>query len=304
MVKAICFSPEKIGPLRNAMNNKSPIKIKKFEYNDKFNNIVIKNNTAITPSADPLPFQRITSLETHMVTIDTLKKTSPQQLVNLKATVKSISGSKMVKVQSGSLNKSSATLVDPTGSITAVFWQEWADCVDIDKTYIFKNLRVKKNNFSGEVYANTAKEGFSFQETDAFTEPLAEAEPTVMEMTTKDATISIIGTKTVSCYYTCGACGKATEPTGKLLKCGSCKLKQRITPDSKHWFVKLFVKETTTNNKFYLSVFHQQLAKLLDACGKKVDAALTEDALTDILLEMNDLNITFNLADNKLLHIN
>ena len=144
MVKAICFSPEKIGPLRNAMNNKSPIKIKKFEYNDKFNNIVIKNNTAITPSADPLPFQRITSLETHMVTIDTLKKTSPQQLVNLKATVKSISGSKMVKVQLGSLNKSSATLVDPTGSITAVFWQEWADCVDIDKTYIFKNLRVKK----------------------------------------------------------------------------------------------------------------------------------------------------------------
>ena len=129
------------------MNNKSPIKIKKFEYNNKFNNIVIKNNTAITPSADPLPFQRITSLETHMVTIDTLKKTSPQQLVNLKATIKSISGSKMVKVQSGSLNKSSATLVDPTGSITAVFWQEWADCVDIDKTYIFKNLRVKKTIF-------------------------------------------------------------------------------------------------------------------------------------------------------------
>ena len=56
------------------MNNKSPIKIK-FEYNDKFNNIVIKNNTAITPSVDPLPFQRIASLETHMVTIDTLKNT-------------------------------------------------------------------------------------------------------------------------------------------------------------------------------------------------------------------------------------
>ena len=148
MVKAICFSPEKNGPLRNAMNNKSPIKIKKSEYNDKFNNIVIKNDTAITPSADPLPFQRIASLETHMVTIDTLKNTSPQLLVNLKATVKSVSGSKMVKVQSGSLNKSSATLVDPsTGSITAVFWQEWADCVDIDKTYIFKNLRVKKNQF-------------------------------------------------------------------------------------------------------------------------------------------------------------
>ena len=268
MVKAICFSPEKTGPLWNPMNNKSPIKIK-FEYNDKFNNTVIKNNTAITPSVDPLPFQRIASLETHMVTIDTLKNTSPQLLVNLKATVKSVSGSKMVKVQSGSMNKSSATLVDPTGSISAVFVRNGLTALTLTKHTYLRIWEWKKPNFSDEVYANTAKEDFSFQETDALTEQLAEAEPTVMEVTTKDATISIIGTKTVSCYYTCSACGKATEPTRKLLKCGSCKLKQRITPDIKCWFVKLFVKETTTNNKFYLSVFHQQLAKLLDACGKK-----------------------------------
>lgn len=84
MVKAICFSPEKIGPPRHAMTSKSPVKIKKFEYNNKFNNIVIKNNTAFTPSADPLSLQRIASLETHMVTTETLKKTSPQQLVNLR----------------------------------------------------------------------------------------------------------------------------------------------------------------------------------------------------------------------------
>jgi len=59
-----------------------------------------------------------------------------------------------------------------------------------------------------------------------------------------------------------------------------------------------------TNNKFYLSVFHQQLVKLFDASQQKMHAALTEDDLTDILLEMHDLNITLNLADNKLLHIN
>jgi len=129
-------------------------------------------------------------------------------------------------------------------SIAAVFWQEWVDCVEVDKTYIFKNLRVKKNNYTKEIYANTAKEGFHYQETDAFLE-LAETEPTMMEMTTKDTTISIIGIKTVSCYHPCNACGKTTKLTGKLLKCGSCKLKQRITPESKHWFVRLFVKDTT-----------------------------------------------------------
>jgi len=89
----------------------------------------------------------------------------------------------------------------------------------------------------------------------------------------------------------------------KLLKCGSCKLKQRITPESKHWFVRLFVKDTTTNNKFYLSVFHQQLVKLFNASQQKMHAALTEDDLTDILLEMHQLNITLNLAHYKLLHV-
>ena len=36
-----------LGPLRKAMNDKSPVKIKKFEFNEKFRNIVIKNNIII-----------------------------------------------------------------------------------------------------------------------------------------------------------------------------------------------------------------------------------------------------------------
>lgn len=112
MIKAICFSLEKITPLRKAMNDKSPVKIKKFEFNEKFRNIVIKNSTVIT-SQEPLPFQPLESIETRMVTLQTLKMTSPQQLINLKATVKGVSGSKVIKVQKGgktsNLTKSSAT---------------------------------------------------------------------------------------------------------------------------------------------------------------------------------------------------
>ena len=74
--------------------------------------------------------------------------------------------------------------MDPTGSTTAVFWEEWADCVQHDKTYLFTNLRVKKDNYSGEIYVNTAKEGFKIQETTNFTENLTDKKPTVMEMTT------------------------------------------------------------------------------------------------------------------------
>ena len=126
------------------MNDKLPVKIKKFEYNDKFKKIVIKNNTTVSLSQEPLPFKPHDSLETHMVTIEPLKMTSPQQLVNLKATVNGLSGSKTIKVDRGNITKSTATLVDPTGSTRTVFWEEWADAVQNDKTYLFTNLRVKK----------------------------------------------------------------------------------------------------------------------------------------------------------------
>ena len=44
------FFPEEITPLRKAMNDKSPVKIKKFEFKEKFRNIVIKNNTTVITS--------------------------------------------------------------------------------------------------------------------------------------------------------------------------------------------------------------------------------------------------------------
>ena len=308
MIKAICFSPEKVTPLRKAMNDKSPIKIKKFEFNEKFRNIVIKNNTTLIPSQEPLPFKPLESIETRMVTMQTLNTTSPQQLINLKATVKDVSGSKVIKVQKGgktsNLTKSSATLVDPTESTRAVFWEEWADCVQQDKTYIFTNLRVKRDNYSGEIYVNTAKEGFKIEETDNFAEELAEIQPTVTDMTTKDTTISIIGVKNISSYYACSACGRNTEQSGKLLKCNSCKLRQRLTPEAKHWFAKVFAQDTTTKSNFYLNIFHQQMVKLFEATNNNLHAGLSEEQFGDILAEVDDLKITYNCADGKLLHVN
>ena len=65
--------------------------MKKLEYNDNFKIIFInKNTTTITPSHEALPLGPLYSLESHVVTIQSLQFTSPQQLVNLKATVKSM----------------------------------------------------------------------------------------------------------------------------------------------------------------------------------------------------------------------
>ena len=68
--------------------------------------------------------------------------------------------------------------------------------------------------------------------------------------------------------------------------------------------MKLFVQNITTKEKFYIAVFHQQLQKLFQANDKELHSALTDDEITDILLETDNVNVTYNLADGKLLQVN
>ena len=70
------------------------------------------------------------------------------------------------------------------------------------------------------------------------------------------------------------------------------------------WKQTLVCKSTNTNTNFYLNIFHQQLVKLFETKNKQLHAALTEEDLGDILTETDDLKITYNLADEKLLHVN
>lgn len=300
LVKAICFPPDKNKPLKSAMQNRSPIKLTKFEYNKKLSNVVIKNNSSVTIQPDALPFKINEALGNQVFTMDSLQSTAPQQLVTIKATVSQISGTKTIKLENKTLPKSSAILVDPTGSISGFFWEEWADKLEVNKTYVFKNLRVKIDNYTKQLYVNTAKDGFGIETAPDFEEELAEVEPTVMEMTMKEALISIIGIKNVSSYY---ACGKKAEATGTVLKCDACKMKQKVIPESKQWYVKLFVQNETSKEKFNLMVFNQHLSKIIEANGKVLND-LTEDEIGDTLLEVENVSITYNIIDNKLLQVN
>ena len=172
------------------------------------------------------------SMQKCLFTIESLSTTIPQQLVRIKAAVKKISGMKTIKLERGNLTKSTAILVDPTGSINAVFWEEWSNCIQVDKTNVFTNFRVKRDNLTNELYVNTAKEGFQFEETTEFEEDLAEAQLSVMEMTTREVVTSVIGVKMVSTYHACSACGKK-EVNGKFVVCSTCKMKQKGTSRSK-----------------------------------------------------------------------
>ena len=54
-----------------------------------------------------------------------------------------------------------AHLVDPSGTIRIVLWEEFVSAVAEGNTYIFSDIRVKKDNHTiyDEIYVNTAKTG-------------------------------------------------------------------------------------------------------------------------------------------------
>jgi hypothetical protein len=305
-VKAICFSPQKVPSLKTAMEKKSPVKIRRFEFNDKFQNVVIKNCTTVTEYQKSLPFSSANSLSSKVVPIKVVKSMAPGQLVSVKAKVMNLSGEKFVKtVQYGPLRKTIATLLDPSGSISVTFWEDFVDSVENDKTYLFTNLKTKTDG-SGELCVNNPKEGFEVKEVDDFSEVLPDVEPSLLDVATKDINVSIIGVKCLNSYDTCTSCGGKVENCGAVVKClqASCKLSQRANLENRRWFARLLVQDIVTKEKLYLSVFHNELAHICEANNEKISGITDEVVLTSILLTSEELNISYGINDNKLLQIN
>lgn len=297
-LKAVSFSPEKTNPLNHAMAGKSPVKIRKFEFNTKFNNVVITKNTIIEHYKEPINFTCADS--TAPVTVSDLYAISPGQLVNVTAKVTHMTGVKVIKMDDGTLKQTRAILVDPTGSIKVVFWQEWVDSVEDGETYTFTNLRVKEDYHSHEKFVNTAKAGCKIEASVPFTQPLPDVKISLTDIATKEATISVVGVKTVSKYFSCNTCSRKLEERGIKYYCRSCNMKQK--PVNDQWFCKLRVKDSSSQ-QFNISVFHPEMLKLLQTQGKAMLPTLTTDEVEDILLDITNVHITMNVQQGKLVDI-
>ena len=61
-------------------------------------------------------------------------------------------------------------LVDPTGTLKIILWQEFAHQLNEGDTYIFNNVWVKKDRLTKEIYVDAAKSGTTITLTDCFQE--------------------------------------------------------------------------------------------------------------------------------------
>ena len=188
MEKASCFSLNKAKRLKDASEKKSPVKIKKYDFNNQYNNIVVKNTSYIEELPGPLKFSRSESHLSSEIQIGDIKTIKPGELINVKAKVYQLSGTKNVVTENGIIKKCNAILVDPFGSINMSFWGDDLTCVKDEGTYKFTNVRVREDSFTNEKLLNSAKSGFEAVECSPFT--------------------AVIGVKNVSSYLVCCVCSK------------------------------------------------------------------------------------------------
>lgn len=289
-VRAVCFSP----PKRKSFidHSSGPVQVKKFQIDPKSNNkdLLMGPDVLVQPVAN-LDFPKVDLSKT----TDLLKIKSCYigQLVTVKAKVVDLGRVKFVK--SGKLQMVEGTLVDAVGSMKIIFWEEFASAVVVGGTYIFKNIRVKKDKMTSEVYVNTAKNGTVITASNAFEAPLYT--PLQPQKNYGNSTFvgKIIGVEKVASYYSCCKCPKKVDinHSMKIVECQNCHVKQNLNCCNKHWYVHILFKHNS--DKITLTMFEQALVQLFDQLNVHSDFnSMSEDNLVEKLLTIpSSVEITF-----------
>ena len=296
-VRAVCFSPQKRKLLKSYFDKESPVKLKKCRLETKCNSedLMLEDDSEIEPLTD-IDFSKI-DLPTNF-TIATLKNVSIGQLVAIKAKVVSTNEKKEVK--NGTLSLMEAHLIDEHDSIKIVLWEQYIDQVNVNKTYTFTNVRVKKNALTKEIYLNTAKRDQSeISEAPPFDTPLAIPVNCINDHNTITQEGEVIAVDKISSYYSCYKCSKKVDPTnckGVLLgTCNCCKSgKQKLKANQHKWVAEIAFHNG--NENITLTVFHnifQVIFHDLEIDSYK-SAEMSQNQISDILLQLPNIEVSYD----------
>ena len=280
-VRAVCFSPSKRKYFSEYSTSNTPVEIKKFKVDTNSNaeDLVMGNNVAVQyyPNID-FPKVEIPS----SVTLATLSNVSVGQLVTVKAKVVHLSPFKVL--QSKKLRMNQAHLVDPSGTIRIVLWEEFVSAVAEGNTFIFSDMIVKKDNYTNEIYVNTAKTGTKITPSDPFTEILHITTEKPNEHNSTTLTGEILGVNKVQYYLSCCKCSKKVTLTeSAIVKCQNCHLVQKQSSCAKQWYAQILFKYS--NQTVNLTLFLDCIKQLIHQLPQAVDIeTMTETSLTKILL--------------------
>ena len=305
---AVCFSPEKRTILEKHEADKSPVKISNFKFSSNYSkeNVVIDRASKITSVGNDVGFNYVEMTPPSVTSLLSLNQVSSEQLVTLKAKVAKISGSKKLTTArnpNSQLVKQELVIADPTASVKVILWEQFVDSLKENQTYVFKNLRLKREN-NGSMYLNTPKsDQFSFEECEEFATSVVED---IQLFSSIEVSASIIGVESISTYQACLKCAKKAVPKrGKVLECESCHMIQKVSPENKRWFLRcLFADLKNEGETISLAIFNENVKAMVDLVPQPICLAhVAPDDLSDALLSIPDVKITYDSVAKKLIHI-
>lgn len=292
--RGVCFSPERRSEMHTVAQTKSPVKIENIKaQNSRMNDeVTVKKFSKITP-VDKVDFEFSNELSKSaadgVMPISSIPKLAREQLVSIKGQVVEISGIKRINTTfKGELRKQDVIVRDPTSSVKVTLWEDYVDCVELEKTYEFQNLRVKGNGI--DRFLNTPqKEPFTAKPCSSFEQPLVLVDSYLLESAKSTTTRGeIIGFQRAMKNLTCVVCHKivTVKPSGVLAVCQSCNVTQSKSSCQLQWRLRVVVQDRKQPTKpTYLDMPHSILKDLVSTLSTPVDlAAASEDDLVSAIL--------------------
>ena len=290
-LRGVCFSPKKRKLLEDFTNTSSPVKLSKCTLETKCNSQdLLLHEDIVIEKYPEVDFPK-KDIDTNL-TISDIKSVCIGQLITLKAKVVSIG--EVRKVKNGKLSLREVYIADPTDSIKLDLWEENIDKAQEGKTYLFRNLRVKKNSYSSEIYLNTAKsDHFIIKETVPFESPLAIAVDLEQLRHVKEKG-EIVGIGNVTSYHACYKCNKKVEmaTSDNVAYCTnkSCNLTQKSKACPIHFVA--HVDFDNNKEKVSLTIFHPVLESLFKHY-KIADNSLNVEGITKFLFQLPEITFIY-----------
>ena len=292
-IRAVCFSPKKRKLIDTHSKNETPVELKRCRFETKYNSedLVLNDDVQIKefPEVD---FQK-KQLPTNF-TISTLKSVSVGQLVTIKAKVVAKSATQQVSsyMHSGQLSLVEAQVIDCTGCIKVVLWEEFQNNVELEKTYIFNNLRLKKNSSSNEIYLNTAKgDKTTITPTELFQVALA-IPVSMYDSNTPTRQAEILAVEKLNSYFSCFKCQRKvqTAPHSSIVKCNNCNIHQKTKACKQKWIAHVLF--SIDDENVVLTLFDNIFQLLIK--DQKLSPQVTESEMTEILLTLPKVKVTYD----------
>lgn len=149
-MRGVCFSPPKAKRFSEISNATSPVKLKKFKVDTSSNaeNVLMDRNIIIEEVTADFP-RREMPTTTNLLSI---LKICVGQLTSVTAKVASIEPTKTINKNGEELVLQEVMLVDPSGTMKLVLWQEFVELLVAGETYSFQDVRVGKQVYKGDFH--------------------------------------------------------------------------------------------------------------------------------------------------------